>query len=312
MRLPGGCPTGGMAQLWTSVGSEAGKRASFVLLSIPGYVTIGQLEMCGRLEQLAASAPLDGAEYDGPLGLADGAAGGVTIRTATAASRGSAAEPVVFEPGTGGRVELWGGVGAGDAALALGLVEDDRAGDGDVEALDHAGHGDAEASVGGGDRLGGDAAHLVAEDEGGWAEKVGVEEVDAAVAEVGGEDGETVLTQEVVAGFDGGMVVGVDPLCGAGGGGTGQGTGWERFGGVDEMDGEDADRVARPKDRADVVRIVDVFEDDGQVGLATGQDGRDATAAALCWWPLGRFRGHRLGQLAAIGGVCHGAGILGH
>jgi hypothetical protein len=46
------------------------------------------------------------------------------------------------------------------------------------------------------------------------------------------------------------------------------------------MNGQYADRIARPQHCADVVGVVDILEDDGQIWLAMAQHVRDALGAA--------------------------------
>jgi hypothetical protein len=148
-------------------------------------------------------------------------------------------------------------------ALAHGFVEDDRAGDGDVEGGDAAGHGDAEQVVAGALDEVVEAGALAPEDEAGV-----LAEVEAGVvggtALVEADDPDVALFH----GFEGAGHVGdlgdADVL-GSAGGGFGD-DGGERGGtAVGEDDAVDAGAVGGAQERAEVVGVFDAVEGEEEV-----------------------------------------------
>ena len=160
---------------------------------------------------------------------------------------------------------------AGAAALLLRGVEEERAGDGGVEAFNGSGAGESDAGVGEGKELGREARALVADEEsdrlsevesvGGLCRGVayGGEEVDAAGGEVA--DG-------VEGGGNGG-----EAEDGAGGGAEGFAVPEACGAGKQEAAGG-AEGLCRAKEGAEVAGILDGVEDEEQ-----GRGGGRATAA---------------------------------
>ena len=143
---------------------------------------------------------------------------------------------------------------------AGGGVQEDGGGHADVEALDEAAHGDADAAGAGRGDGGPDALALVAEDEGEAGEVAQVFGGEVAFG-VGGD-------QRHAGGLGpgeqrGGAVVAgdVDPLLGAAGDGVGDGEGGA--GALHDVQVLDAEGVAGAEHGGAVVGVVRAVEDDG-------------------------------------------------
>ena len=119
----------------------------------------------------------------------------------------------------------------------------------------------------------GDAFGLAAEDEGDRLGEIDVRVGDGVPPEMGGDDLEARLFQGFEARGRRRVDGDLEPLVGPGRDGLVEA---EELGiGGDEVEIEDAGRVARPDDRAGVVGDGHALEDDAQVGLALGQDALD-------------------------------------
>jgi len=121
------------------------------------------------------------------------------------------------------------------------------------------------------DRFLGHAPLLVPKDERDRFRQIELVEVETVfgIAQIRRVDGEPVRTERFVAGSDRRMEDKVEPLERTTRDVLGQlGKFLDR---VDEMDGEEADRVAGAEHCAHVVRIMHVLEDDRQIRLATFQ-----------------------------------------
>jgi hypothetical protein len=178
-----------------------------------------------------------------------------------------------------------------DRPLSQRFVEDDGDRHGQVEALDHAQHGDADDLVGEGQGLVGDALRFAAEDEDDGLSEIDLRIIDRILPQVRGQDLIAGLLQGLQAGGRGGVDGDLEPLVGPGRDGL---VGPQDLGiRANEVEVEDAGGVARPHDRAGVVGDGHVLEDDPQVGLAVGEDAADLLD------PLGR---RHAGTIAFGGG----------
>ena len=148
-------------------------------------------------------------------------------------------------------------MGAG-AALAHGLVHDDRAGDGDVQRADAARHGDAEEVVTGALDQVVESRALAAEDEAGVLAEVEVGVVGAA-ALVEADDPDVLLLHRLEGAGDVDDLRDADVLAGTGGGFGDDGgeRGGAAFG---KEDAVDACAVGRAEESAEVVRVFDAVE----------------------------------------------------
>ena len=183
------------------------------------------------------------------------------------------------------RGQARGVVEAGGLALAGGLGQDDGRSHGDVEALDHAVHGDVELAVGGLDEFLGDAAVFVAHDDGRGPGEVPLPQGAGRGGEGGGEHLHILGAQGGEELFAVAVAHALHPLAGRGRRLAAQhGEGGVR---IVEVDLVHPEGVTGAIDGRDVVRVVDVGQDERQVGLPMGQHVLKARPA-----PGSRFLAH--------------------
>ena len=161
-----------------------------------------------------------------------------------------------------GKLPLQGGV----TAHTLGEAEEAEGGtDGDIETLGEAVHGYLDVGVGSVDSLLREARQLGAKDEGGGLTDVEVTNHGVVLVRQGGHDAVALCVQVTVDLLYAGMLIVVDPFGGTHGHVAGGVEGVVR---LDDMHILHTETVARAKHGGGIMRLINIFEHDGNMARA--------------------------------------------